>query len=59
VTGRRHDRLSVLERLGPKRAKEGAYVWQKLMRSGAVVGNQRFPPENRNILPKKASLKWA
>ena len=27
----------VLERLGAKRAEEGAYVWQKLMKSGAVV----------------------
>ena len=27
----------VLARLGPKRAEEGAYVWQKLMKSGAIV----------------------
>ena len=29
----------VTARLGPKRAEEGAYVWQKLMKSGAVVTN--------------------
>jgi predicted amidohydrolase YtcJ len=29
----------VLARLGAKRAEEGAYVWQKLMKSGAVVSN--------------------
>ncbi len=27
----------VLARLGPKRAEEGAYVWQKLMKTGAIV----------------------
>jgi hypothetical protein len=27
----------VIARLGPERAEEGAYVWQKLMKSGAVV----------------------
>ena len=34
----------VLEQLGPKRAEEGAYVWQKLMKSGAVVGNGTDAP---------------
>jgi predicted amidohydrolase YtcJ len=34
----------VLERLGPARAKEGAYVWQKLMKSGAVVTNGTDAP---------------
>src|SRR5215831_6661820 len=34
----------VLERLGPARAKEGAYVWQKLMKSGAVVANGTDAP---------------
>ncbi len=34
----------VLARLGPKRAEEGAYVWQKLMKSGAVVGNGTDAP---------------
>jgi predicted amidohydrolase YtcJ len=34
----------VLLRLGSKRAEEGAYVWQKLMRSGAVVGNGTDAP---------------
>jgi predicted amidohydrolase YtcJ len=29
----------VTARLGAKRAAEGAYVWQSLMRSGAIVGN--------------------
>jgi len=34
----------VLERLGPRRAEEGAYVWQKLMKSGAIVGNGTDTP---------------
>lgn len=34
----------VLLRLGPKRAAEGAYVWQKLMKSGAIVGNGTDAP---------------
>ena len=34
----------VLARLGPKRAGEGAYVWQKLMKSGAVVTNGTDAP---------------
>lgn len=34
----------VLARLGPGRAEEGAYVWQKLMKSGAVVGNGTDAP---------------
>jgi hypothetical protein len=34
----------VILRLGPSRAAEGAYVWQKLMRSGAVVGNGTDAP---------------
>ena len=34
----------VLERLGPQRAEEGAYVWQKLMKSGAVVTNGTDAP---------------
>jgi len=34
----------VLARLGPKRAEEGAYVWQKLMKSGAVVSNGTDAP---------------
>jgi predicted amidohydrolase YtcJ len=29
----------VLKRLGEKRAEEGAYVWQKIMKSGAVIAN--------------------
>jgi predicted amidohydrolase YtcJ len=29
----------VIKRLGEKRAKEGAYVWRKLMTSGAVICN--------------------
>jgi predicted amidohydrolase YtcJ len=29
----------VPKRLGEKRAEEGAYVWQKLMKSGAVISN--------------------
>ena len=34
----------VLARLGPKRAEEGAYVWQKLMQSGAIVSNGTDAP---------------
>ena len=34
----------VLERLGPERAKEGAYAWQKLMKSGAVIANGTDAP---------------
>jgi len=34
----------VLARLGAKRAEEGAYVWQKLMKSGAVVSNGTDAP---------------
>jgi len=34
----------VLARLGAKRAEEGAYVWQKLMKSGAVVTNGTDTP---------------
>lgn len=29
----------VIKRLGEKRAKEGAYVWQSLMKSGAIIAN--------------------
>ncbi|MEO6222800.1 MAG: amidohydrolase family protein, partial [Vicinamibacterales bacterium] len=34
----------VLARLGPERAEEGAYVWQKLMKSGATVINGTDAP---------------
>lgn len=34
----------VLARLGAKRAEEGAYVWQKLMKSGAVVSSGTDAP---------------
>jgi hypothetical protein len=34
----------VLARLGPKRAEDGAYVWQKLMKSGAVIANGTDAP---------------
>ncbi|HEY6390891.1 MAG TPA: amidohydrolase [Bryobacteraceae bacterium] len=34
----------VFARLGRKRAEEGAYVWQKLMKSGAVVSNGTDTP---------------
>ena len=34
----------VLERLGPDRAEEGAYVWQKLMAAGAVISNGTDAP---------------
>jgi len=34
----------VLARLGPKRAEEGAYVWQKLLKSGATIANGTDAP---------------
>jgi predicted amidohydrolase YtcJ len=34
----------VLQRLGRARAEEGAYVWQKLMKSGAVIANGTDAP---------------
>ena len=34
----------VIARLGPTRAEEGAYVWQKLMKSGAVIANGTDAP---------------
>jgi predicted amidohydrolase YtcJ len=34
----------VTERLGAKRAQEGAYVWQKLMKSGATIANGTDAP---------------
>ncbi|MEW6320857.1 MAG: amidohydrolase [Acidobacteriota bacterium] len=37
----------VLQRLGPRRAEEGAYVWQKLMQSGAVISNGTDVPVER------------
>jgi predicted amidohydrolase YtcJ len=42
----------VIKRLGAKRAEEGAYVWQKLMQSGAVVANGTDTPvEDVNPIP--------
>ncbi|MGH9346237.1 MAG: amidohydrolase [Vicinamibacterales bacterium] len=36
-------------RLGPQRIEEGAYVWQKLLKSGAVIANgSDFPVEEPN-----------
>jgi predicted amidohydrolase YtcJ len=37
----------VAARLGPHRAEEGAYVWQKLMKSGAIVSNGTDVPVER------------
>jgi predicted amidohydrolase YtcJ len=37
----------VLARLGAKRAEEGAYVWQKLMKSGALIANGTDVPVER------------
>ncbi|MBP1685298.1 MAG: Amidohydrolase 3 [Deltaproteobacteria bacterium] len=34
----------VLQRLGPERAEDGAYVWQKLMKAGAVIANGTDAP---------------
>jgi len=38
------DAVFVLARLGAKRAEEGAYVWQKLMKSGATIANGTDAP---------------
>ena len=38
------DAVFVPARLGPQRSEEGAYVWQKLMKSGAVVTNGTDAP---------------
>ena len=38
------DAVFVPARLGDKRSAEGAYVWQKLMKSGAVVSNGTDAP---------------
>ncbi len=38
------DALFVLARLGKQRAEEGAYVWQKLMKSGALIPNGTDAP---------------
>jgi hypothetical protein len=37
----------VIARLGPQRAEEGAYVWQKLMKSGATISNGTDTPVER------------
>lgn len=37
----------VLARLGPARAETGAYVWQKLMKSGAIIANGTDVPVER------------
>jgi predicted amidohydrolase YtcJ len=37
----------VLQRLGAARAEEGAYVWQKLMSSGAMISNGTDVPVER------------
>ena len=37
----------VLARLGSKRAEEGAYQWQKLMQSGAIIANGTDVPVER------------
>jgi predicted amidohydrolase YtcJ len=46
------DAIFVPDRLGDKRSEEGAYVWQKLMKSGAVVANGTDAPvENVDPIP--------
>jgi predicted amidohydrolase YtcJ len=37
----------VLARLGPQRAQAGAYVWQKLMKTGAIIANGTDVPVER------------
>ena len=38
------DAVFVPARLGARRSEEGAYVWQKLMKSGAVIANGTDAP---------------
>ena len=38
------DAAFVVERLGERRAKEGAYVWQSLLQSGALISNGTDAP---------------
>jgi predicted amidohydrolase YtcJ len=46
------DAVFVPARLGDRRSEEGAYVWQKLMKSGAVVSNGTDAPvEDVDPLP--------
>ncbi len=46
------DAVFVPTRLGMRRSKEGAYVWQSLMKSGAIVTNGTDAPvEDVNPLP--------
>jgi predicted amidohydrolase YtcJ len=43
------DMLWVPARVGPQRAEEGAYAWQKLIQSGAMITNgSDFPVESAN-----------
>jgi hypothetical protein len=46
------DRPWAIERLGEKRIKEGAYMWQSLLKSGAVIVNGTDAPvEPLNPIP--------
>ncbi len=46
------DAIFVPVRLGPQRSQEGAYVWQSLIKSGAVVSNGTDAPvEDVNPIP--------
>lgn len=46
------DRPWAIDRLGEKRIKEGAYVWQKLLQSGAkIVNGTDAPVEPLNPIP--------
>ncbi len=38
------DAIYVLQRLGERRAREGAYVWRSLMQTGAVIANGTDAP---------------
>jgi hypothetical protein len=46
------DRPWAIDRLGQKRIEEGAYVWQKLLQSGAIIVNGTdVPVEPINPVP--------
>lgn len=46
------DAIFVPQRLGPRRSQQGAYVWQSLIQSGAIVTNGTDAPvEDLNPIP--------
>ena len=50
------DRPWAIDRLGERRIKEGAYVWQKLLKSGVVIINGTDVPVASGVIPKLKSF---